>query len=887
MSRKNAPTFKRNMRKSQSSVYLFSLVVSLISMFVSFLIAYSIPVLILSLCIASGFFVLKRKGSIGQAEMLISVLIMLLAAGSVVAYSAYNSTMNSSLTGNFVALSGNFSQNETQAIKTIEKTKTIYIWANTSLNLELEKEVLENNDTLFAKAQLRLDNSTPVQDVDVVFYVDDEEIGSVSTDHNGSAEFLYSLPSDIDIGNHEIKAVFLGREYLNPSFASKEFILNGTAELNISNVTIEFIEISQGPAEVGKPVKWNAILKASNPNNETLENVEIKPKLPHGVKNISVRKDKKKKAGISTLSFAEEGINTSDQNAWNEDAIPPNGEIFYEIEYETSPPLKMEKTFSMIELPSGLSYQRTIHLEHDDQNGTLHYYNVTVRISYDESYDVLWKNGFMDLVWLNGSEDLFDKPTSVLKDPLHNVTFEDTDGNGTDDTLVFTVPKLSGADYGLPGYSCQENTDAVGYTAAKATNVFTWTPVYNCLGEGIDCQMVNFTVDRRYVRTGSGGLTAYVAIAHPNGSLYYPSYSSDIDACGYFDSDTNSIPRAWACDEDCPAGGVPDNVGTCNISYHSFNASSYNVTVSAANKVVSDLFNINYTWCWQASKPELTNANAETLISGSDTGGWGETWNFTVSATDPQGENVSVSTWTAPPPYDDWTRIDRSTVVSGTTYSYFHNYSCSDFQALPIAMGYKFSAADVGAGNGFVENNTLLILNSSQGVIQVEHFLSTEYEATSPVNLSVDYNTTLLVQRTNTTSLTQGGTHQFSILAVDTSIDANLTANYQNLLNDTNTTSLTQGGTHQFSVLGVDPDIDANLTANYQNLLNDTNTTSLTQGGTHQFSVLDIDTSIDANLTTDYQNLLNDTNTTSLTQGGTHQFSVQSHYLTRRQTPLH
>ena len=42
------------------------------------------------------------------------------------------------LTGNLVAVAGNDTLNDTSTIKVIEKTKTIEIWANTTLDLELE-----------------------------------------------------------------------------------------------------------------------------------------------------------------------------------------------------------------------------------------------------------------------------------------------------------------------------------------------------------------------------------------------------------------------------------------------------------------------------------------------------------------------------------------------------------------------------------------------------------------------------------------------------------------------------------------------------------------------------------------------------------------------------
>ncbi|MCK5333475.1 MAG: hypothetical protein KAJ24_03105, partial [Candidatus Aenigmarchaeota archaeon] len=304
------------------------------------------------------------------------------------------------------------------------------------------------------------------------------------------------------------------------------------------------------------------------------------------------------------------------------------------------------------ERPPNTNFYDTIRISHDDENNTLHYENVTVRIPYPEHYDVLFKNGFIDLMWLNGTEKFFDRPTSIMDDSRFSVIFEDTDNNGVDDTIVFTVPKLSASDYGLPGYSCVENTDNVAYTAAKTTDSGTWTPSYNCLSGGLNCQMVNVSIDRRYLITGAGAGGGSFYIDQPiTGTDYYLSYIYDVDSCSYYDSTLGGINRtAGICDETCDGQNpVSGTVGTCNLTGLGFNTSSYTYTIFGGNKEVTDVFAINYTWCWQEASPQLSSPQIKSESAASwgttTTGGWGERFYFNISVVDQQGNNVNLTLW--------------------------------------------------------------------------------------------------------------------------------------------------------------------------------------------------------------------------------------------------
>ncbi|MCG2724005.1 hypothetical protein L6303_04630, partial [archaeon] len=392
-------------------------------------------------------------------------------------------------------------------------------------------------------------------------------------------------------------------------------------------------ESSHEPAEVGKPVKWHKTIQIQNNRNINSINQEIELSIPASAENIQVFENNKLKAS---------------GRKWIEPLIKAKETKEYYIEYETPAPEMNIKGLSEKERPQDTNRYDVINIYHDDENGTMHYYNVTVKIPYDEKYDVLWKNGFMDIVWLNGTEKFFSEPTSVMKDPAHNVHFIDSNGNGINDTLVFTVPELSAADYGLPGYSCEEYDQTVGYTAIRSeTKNYNWTPNYNCLGSGLNCQMVNFTINRRYADVGNA-VAAYVQLVHPNTTSYYVSYAADIDSVGCtppYNATTELIDWNWTCRDSC--GGVVSPLGTCNMSKMGFNASSYTVRLVAGNFVLVDVLQIKHTWCWQEAKPQLSNPllKSESAASwgATTTGGWGERFYFNISVVDPQGDNVNLT----------------------------------------------------------------------------------------------------------------------------------------------------------------------------------------------------------------------------------------------------
>ena len=235
--------------KSQSSLLIISTLASSLALILSFMITYSMTVILLSLCAATGIVIYRRKGSSGQAEMAVALLILILAAGSAVAHSAYNSTVNSSFTGYFSYEPNATAINGTAIVaRTAEASGTVEVWADTMLDAFYENGV--------AAAKLELDDGTPAASQEIEFIVNGNSTLSV-TDGFGLASIELNISE-----NSTIRATYSGNgsAFLNPS-ESEEISLPAT----MRNVTVMEINTTQGCAEVGRPVTWLKTVKVENP----------------------------------------------------------------------------------------------------------------------------------------------------------------------------------------------------------------------------------------------------------------------------------------------------------------------------------------------------------------------------------------------------------------------------------------------------------------------------------------------------------------------------------------------------------------------------------------------------------------------------------------------
>ncbi|RLE11485.1 hypothetical protein DRJ04_07985, partial [Candidatus Aerophobetes bacterium] len=441
------------------------------------------------------------------------------------------------------------------------------------------------------------------------------------------------------------------------------------------------IKTIQKQASVNRPVKWIKSIKVYNPQKvEFSEPIRII--LPENSRNISVQHvDKTGYRAVTANIFR----NKKPVVEINSDMIQPGTEKEFLIEYETPAPI-----IKTIQIKPVEGYLKTIEV----YSGDVHYENVTASASYPEYLD-----GWIRLVWINGSIPLFNSKTDVTDDPNHNVRFIDTNNNGINDTVVWTVPVLSDQVYGLEANPCETFTESVSWSASdkskSASETYSWTPANPCPGH-LECYMENISFQFYADSLASAGSDAYYAyIQSQTGVNYYP-------AC-YEVAAESSHPLSWSCgdDNDCTSGGS-QTPNTCDLNYtddafyapNQTDTYTYTVVVATTDKGTSLVGGVEYTWCWKPVRPVLQNPNATSLKTGLTSGGWGEGINYTVYVWDPQGTVINVSLLTALPPYTDWTLINYTPVANGTTYMFTKTYTCSDFTSLPTSLGYKMNATD-------------------------------------------------------------------------------------------------------------------------------------------------------------------------------------------------
>lgn len=219
--------------KCQTSMTIASAIMFVIASLFSFVTAYALPVLVLSLCAATGLFVMRKKGASGQTELILSLALIALTAGSVVAYGAYNGTGSMSFTGDFAA---DIIQNDTQEPPgmAVEAASPIEVFADTRIELAYDNV----SETLIA--YLFLDDGTPLANQDVEFFTDGVSLGTAPTDSSGMASMEYVLPAGTD-GGKTMKADFAGYDYLNPSSAEIQIHVS----ISPQNQTVPEIKIEK------------------------------------------------------------------------------------------------------------------------------------------------------------------------------------------------------------------------------------------------------------------------------------------------------------------------------------------------------------------------------------------------------------------------------------------------------------------------------------------------------------------------------------------------------------------------------------------------------------------------------------------------------------------
>jgi len=182
-----------------------------------------------------------RKSTAGQSEILIAILFLGLLSGAVIAQNYTNTTMN---------ITGDLLINLTNTTEiTIAQTKTIQVFANSQIILTANNTFPDQDDTILITTTLLLDNSTPLQNQPIDFFLDGNLMGSRITNPEGQAH-LDLLLSGL-VGHHNLSVEFAGDGYVNPSqeqalihVMETNFSINVKEELGDLQITV--FNISEG-----------------------------------------------------------------------------------------------------------------------------------------------------------------------------------------------------------------------------------------------------------------------------------------------------------------------------------------------------------------------------------------------------------------------------------------------------------------------------------------------------------------------------------------------------------------------------------------------------------------------------------------------------------------
>ncbi|MCK5062713.1 MAG: hypothetical protein KAR23_02185, partial [Candidatus Aenigmarchaeota archaeon] len=192
---------------------------------------------------------------------------------------------------------------------------------------------------------------------------------------------------------------------------------------------------------------------------------------------------------------------------------------------------------------------------------------------------------------------------------------------------------------------------------------------------------------------------------------YYPFYVEDADLAPDYDSDSQTIGPQTTCDYIYNTSDVTGYSGnTCNLTGLSFNTSTINVTLYSGKYTITDVYDINYTWCWQEAEPQLSTPLIKSESAASwdttTTGGWGERFYFNISVVDPQGDNVNLTLWWNETygaarlhSYLNETLCTSCTPEQNKTLDYMGFVCNTTYSQLDTDAYFRINASDNSAGN--------------------------------------------------------------------------------------------------------------------------------------------------------------------------------------------
>lgn len=217
----------------------------------------------------------KGTPKLGQAELVVTAVFIILLSGVVIA----QNITNTSMTGNII-LDPQLENATNEPVHTIETTKSIDVFANSFLEISANSSEIFENESIILQAKLRLDDGSPLENQNVEFSFDDVTLGVAPTDSSGMAAIEYFLPAGIS-GEKTIKVEFGGYDYINPSSAETQVNIR-PANQTRPEFKIERVEF---PKVVNESEEFEVIVFVTSLNGKS-ENVKIMLENPAGTEIV-------------------------------------------------------------------------------------------------------------------------------------------------------------------------------------------------------------------------------------------------------------------------------------------------------------------------------------------------------------------------------------------------------------------------------------------------------------------------------------------------------------------------------------------------------------------------------------------------------------------------
>ncbi|HLD43310.1 MAG TPA: hypothetical protein VJB08_04990, partial [Candidatus Nanoarchaeia archaeon] len=248
-----------------------------------------------------------------------------------------------------------------------------------------------------------------------------------------------------------------------------------------------------------------------------------------------------------------------------------------------------------------------------------------------------------------------------------------------------------------------------GSKAANVQRDAVWTVGTNCTeasGETvIDCYIKNITAYTRMLDIGATGGGTILGYAQMSNTSQKDCVNASNAAYTRYIAYKN-FPKGQAATyyDDCGLDSGGPNTCSLSIGNGYTDEDCYSVRAYGEKFALLDVFNLNYTWCYTEVLPKVENQSVGTSVNASNTtaqGGWGDTFNFTLFARDPNSDNLNVTAYyNETPSLTGATRLSESPCPKCQNFTstsiLFKGFTCGDIGK----RYYMFNATDNDTVNG-------------------------------------------------------------------------------------------------------------------------------------------------------------------------------------------